>query len=201
MKKVVSLVLVVLVATLMSAQVFASSPSPAAGGSPSKVSGPDDLVITPYGGSAPVAEITDELTAAKAELDAATDPKTLVSTLTGDKLTYGDLFDASHVVDGEIVSHDGCTFVVTTDLKKGADVQVIHRLGQNEWEKVEASVDKDGELTIKAPSCSAFAVVRTTSSSDGTSPQTGNQMLVMYGVGAVLFTAAAVLLLRKRENA
>ena len=200
MKKVVSLVLVVLVATLMSAQVFASSPS--SGGSPSLVDGPEDLVITPYASrnSAPAAEITDELNAAKAELDAAADPKSLVSTLTGDKLTYGDLFDASHVVDGEIVSHDGCKFVVTTDLKKGADVQVIHRVDGG-WEKVEASVKADGQLEIVAPSCSAFAVVRTTSSSDDTSPQTGNQILVMYGVGAVLFTAAAVVLLRKKENA
>ena len=202
MKKVVSLVLVVLVATLMSAQVFASSPSPSSSGSPSLITGPEDMVITPYANkdNAPVDVIKTDLEAAKKELAAASDPKSLVSSLTGDNLTYGDLFDASIVQNGDIVASGAVEFTVSTDLKAGDTVQVIHRLGANNWEKVDAEVTDKG-LVIKASSLSPFAVVRTSSSNNGGSPQTGNQVLVMYGIGAVAFATAAVVLLRKKENA
>ena len=184
-KKVVSLVLVVLVATLMSAQVFATS-SPSS--SDVLVEGPDGLVITVYPGTGSAVE--DVLADAKAYAkDAA------AFGFKNDEFKVGLIFDASWA-DG---STGGATFTVNAGLKSGDKVHVMHKVG-GEWKEETATVS-GSNVTITAASLSPFVVLQTASSSNGTSPATGDMMVAVYGVGAVVFAAAAALLLKKRENA
>lgn len=196
MKKVVSLVLAVLVVTVLGAQVFATS---------SVTSGdilvdPTDkgLVVTPKG-STPA--VSDEALAAQitATLNGISDSdvKAIDSSLDASKYQIVLVFDAT-LLDGS--DHVSDFTIKVPSVKSSDDIKVYHRL-DGEW-KVETATPGDGTVAISGVTkYSPFVVVKAVSNADGTSPATGNQMIAVYGVGALVFAAAAVLLLRKRENA
>lgn len=176
MKKVVSLILVVLVATLMSAQVFATA-------SPSS----SDILV-----DGPAGLIVKKISAAEAGVDGK---DASFFGFSASEFKIGTIFDASWS-DG---SHGAAKFTVNAGLGSGDKVHVMHFV-DGAWKEESAAVS-GSNVTIDAASLSPFVIVQTASSGGGTSPATGDIMAVVYGVSAVVFTAAGLLLLKKRENA
>lgn len=206
MKKVVSLVLTVLVAVMLSAQVFATS-------SPSS----SDILVTPKEGFLVTVQASSYPASTPGEVVAILND--VRDELSGKNASYftdyiaGEfnpsefeiylIFDASPLPIG---STDGPTsFTIKAGTKSSDKVHVMHKVGgvDGEWKEESATISGENIVITTDGSYSAFVVLKTASSSDGTSPATGDRMaeVYAYGFGALVFTAAAVLLLRKRENA
>lgn len=194
MKKVVSLILAVLVATMLSTQVFASI---------SATSG--DILVYPESGfevtlyadrASAEQDVEDTLNAAYADISGKT-VKYFDSSLDPNEFEIVLLFDARPV--GQASAPD--YFEVKAGLNSGDKVRVFHWEDNEIWKEVSCEANGANVKIKGVTTFSAFVVLKSTSSSSGTSPATGDQMIAVYGVGALVFTAAAILLLRKRENA
>jgi hypothetical protein len=208
MKKLTSLVTLVLVLAMLTVSASAAdfTPSVESKSAPTLSSAVDannnsvDLTIT----SIPEAtgEISDELAAAKTEL-AAADLTTLVPNLStvapnakASDLVVRDLFDIS-TSDGSALT-GAVTITIQTTLTGSEKVIVLHQKAAGDWEALEdAKLASDGKLTFTVSSLSPFALVidsssSTTSTGTGTtSPQTGESISSTAVIGCTAFLALA----------
>jgi hypothetical protein len=208
MKKLTSLVTLVLVLAMLTVSASAAdfTPSVESKSAPTLVSAVDannnsvNLTIT----SIPEAtgEISDELAAAKKEL-AAADLTTLVPNLSkvapnakASDLVVRDLFDIS-TSDGSALT-GAVTITIQTTLTGSEKVIVLHQKAAGDWEALEdAKLASDGKLTFTVSSLSPFALVidsssSTTSTGTGTtSPQTGESISSTAVIGCTAFLALA----------